>query len=79
MKQPMTEKNGEQVGYALGTALWHWTTRDPESAGNWLNQQESSPQLDGGIAGLSKAASSIDPEVALQWAGKIPTNRPVIA
>ena len=61
----------EGVGAALGDVLWKWTREDPEAAGNWLNEQEKGPTLDGAITGLAGAAFEQDPEGSLSWATQI--------
>ena len=55
----------------MGGVLWQWTGQDPESAGNWLNEQEKGPELDGAITGLAGAAFDEDPEASLSWATQI--------
>jgi hypothetical protein len=59
------------VGAALGDVLWKWTREDPQAAGNWLNEQEKGPTLDGAITGLAGAAFEQDPEASLSWATQI--------
>ena len=64
-------ESNEGVGAALGDVLWKWTREDPQAAGNWLNEQEKGPTLDGAITGLAGAAFEQDPEASLSWATQI--------
>lgn len=67
-----SESESDQgVGAALGDVLWKWTREDPQAAGNWLNEQEKGPTLDGAITGLAGAAFEQDPEASLSWATQI--------
>lgn len=71
MSHAGVDESRDAAGKALGDVLWQWTTRDPEAAGNWLNEQEKGPTLDGAITGLAGAAFEEDPEASLSWATQI--------
>jgi hypothetical protein len=64
---------GEERQYALDKALDTWALQDPVNLAGWLNQSDSSPELDSAIAALITRTDSVErtPETALGWAESI--------
>ena len=49
-----------------------WAARDPEGAGQWLNQNRNLPNFADMVRGYAIQIATIDPAVARQWAAQIP-------
>ena len=48
-----------------------WASRDPEGAGQWLNQNRTHPQFADMVRGYAIQISTIDPAAARQWAAQL--------
>jgi hypothetical protein len=48
-----------------------WSLHDPDSVGNWLNQQTNYPGRDQLIDVFIDAVTDLDPEAARKWADAI--------
>jgi hypothetical protein len=71
METASTEKLAER--YA--TVMNAWGDRDPNAAGEWLNQQPPSPTQDGARANFARNVARRDPEAALAWAQTVTDSR----
>ena len=49
-----------------------WAARDPEGAGQWLNQNRNVPNFADYVRGYAIQIATIDPAAARQWAAQIP-------
>jgi hypothetical protein len=58
----------EKVAERYNTIMNAWGERDPNAAGEWLNQQPPSPAQDGARANFARTVARRDPESALAWA-----------
>ena len=61
----MTEKPA-----MISQALQRWVKIDPIAASEWINNKESSPEMDSGIASVA-TMESLKPDVAVSWAVSI--------
>jgi hypothetical protein len=57
-------------GPLLSQALERWAKEDPEAASAWINQNESGPDLDVGVAAVA-TMDSIKPDLAVGWAESV--------
>ncbi len=57
-------------GPLLGQALERWAKEDPAAASAWMNQNESGPDLDAGVAAVA-TMDSIKPDLAVDWAESV--------
>ena len=70
-RAPYGERTDAPEFYSLYTRLYRWASRDPESAGLWLNAQPPSPVLDQAARGYLQAVAGEHPAAAVLWAGTI--------
>jgi hypothetical protein len=54
----------------LSQALERWAKHDPEAASAWINQNESGPELDQGVAAVA-TLDSVKPDLAVGWAESV--------
>lgn len=62
--------SGPDHGAMLGQALQSWVRRDPEAAAAWINNRDTSPDYDEGVAAVA-SANFVKADVALNWAESI--------
>ena len=64
---------GEERAQALSQALPQWVTRDTVVASEWVNQLDSNPDLDTGVAAVATLTNLVErrPEIAVGWAESI--------
>jgi len=69
----MTLPPGEDRSHALSQALPQWVGRDTLVASEWINQLDSNPDLDTGVASVATLSNLVNqrPEVAVGWAESI--------
>jgi hypothetical protein len=60
----------ENRGEILGQALQYWVRHDPETAAQWINNHDSGPEFDQGIATVA-TTEAVAPKVAIDWADSI--------
>ena len=51
-----------------------WAARDPEGAGQWLNQNRAIPNFADYVRGYAIQIATIDPDAARQWAAQLNGN-----
>jgi hypothetical protein len=65
--------SGPERAAALGESLRHWVMKNPVAASSWINQLESSAEIDAGTAAVATLGPLIRsrPDVAVGWAESI--------
>ncbi len=64
----MENASPEKLAERYSTIMNAWGDRDPNAAGEWLNQQPPSPAQDGARANFARNVARRDPEAAFAWA-----------
>jgi hypothetical protein len=54
----------------LSQALQYWVKHDADTASHWINNHESGPEMDEGVAAVA-TMESVKPDVAIGWADSI--------
>ena len=65
----MPEGKVQEVG--VKSVIGNWAKQDPLAAGNWLNEQPPSPQIDSALANYASTVSRDDGASAMDWAVSI--------
>jgi len=63
--------SADEWGQAFPNAIAQWAQRDYNAAGEWLGQQESSPEKDRAVQSFVQTVSPVDPQSAVIWAESI--------
>ena len=57
-------------GALLGQALDRWARQDPAAASAWINNHQTGPELDQGVAAIA-TTEGVKPELGVSWADSI--------